>query len=108
GLTLAGADAGNYTVNSTATTTADISKAQPLLTLLSSPTIIQGEVNTTLSGKLAAGTLVPPGSVGITIGSGGSAMTMSANVDASTGAFSATFGTATLPANSFGIAYSYT
>ena len=66
--------------------------ATPAFDSLAAPTITYGTVSTTLSGHLAAGTLVPPGDVAITL----DGVTEDAPIDPSSGNFAAAFSTATL------------
>ncbi len=66
--------------------------ATPVFDSLAAPTITYGTASTTLSGHLAAGTLVPPGDVAITL----DGVTEDAPIDPSSGNFAAAFSTATL------------
>jgi hypothetical protein len=81
-----------------------IGKATPSFGNLSSPAIAYGTASTTLSGKLGFGSLVPTGSVVITL----NGVTQSALIQPD-GSFSSSFATAQLaPANPpYTIAYSY-
>jgi hypothetical protein len=94
----------NY-ITATATATIAIAKATPVFSGLSGPTINAGATPTGLSGTLKAGTLIPPGSVSITL----NGVTQSAAITSETGAFSSSFATGALtPANSpYTIIYSY-
>ena len=80
--------------------------ATPVFSDLSSPTIVYGATQTTLSGHLnGVGTLVPSGSVSITL----DGVTEAAAIDSSTGNFSTSFSTAMLGASStpYTITYAY-
>jgi hypothetical protein len=81
-----------------------IVKATPVLSNLSSPTITVGAGTASLSGNIAAGALVPPGSVAITL----NGVTQNAAIQPD-GSFSASFNTAALvPASpAYTIQYSY-
>jgi hypothetical protein len=81
-----------------------ITKATPLFSNLSSPTVDCGTATVTLSGKLTLGALVPTGSVAITLNS----VTQNAAIQPD-GSFSANFPTSSLiPANSpYGVTFSY-
>jgi hypothetical protein len=85
--------------------TISINQATPAFSSPSSPTIILGTNSVTLSGKIAAGLLVPPGSVSITLNS----VTQTAAIRSADGSFSSTFATGSLPVSAAGyaIAYSY-
>ncbi|HEV7920766.1 MAG TPA: carboxypeptidase regulatory-like domain-containing protein [Thermoanaerobaculia bacterium] len=94
-------DTANYN-SVTATRTITVNKATPVFSNLSAPTIVVGTASTTLSGKLLAGTLVPPGSVTITVNS----VTQTATIQAD-GSFSATFTTTALVVGTYTINFSY-
>ena len=66
--------------------------APPTFRGLSAPTPTYGTPSTTLSGQIAAGTVIPTGDVSITL----DGVTQSAAIDQTTGDFSSTFTTATL------------
>jgi hypothetical protein len=83
GISISGTDAGNYTVNATAAAAADITKATPLFSDLSSPTIPAGQATTTISGKISASGIFPAGNVTISVVSAG---TQSAAITARTAA----------------------
>jgi hypothetical protein len=89
----------------TATVSVDVAPAMPAFDSLSAPTITYGTAATTLSGHLAAGMVVPPGSVAITL----NGVTESAPIDPAKGSFSASFPTAALNASSspYSITYAY-
>ena len=80
----------------------NVLKATPSFSNLSSPTIINGTATTNLSGKISFGTLIPTGSVGINLNS----VIQNAPIQAG-GNFSSAFGTGSLAAGSYNIAYSY-
>jgi hypothetical protein len=107
-------NAGTYAVTASFPGTADynavtdtsrqviIDQATPAFSGLSGPTIILGTPSMPLSGTISAGPLVPSGSVSITA----NAATQHAAIGAG-GSFSSTFSTASLPAGSYTITYSY-
>jgi hypothetical protein len=76
---------------STGTLTLVVTKATPVFSDLLSPTIIIGTASVTFTGKLAAGALIPTGTVAITL----NGVTQNATISA-TGTFSATFSTGSL------------
>jgi hypothetical protein len=80
----------------------NVLKATPSFSNLSSPTIVTGTASTNLSGKITFGSLIPTGSVGITLNS----VTQNAAIQAG-GNFSSAFATGSLAAGSYNIAYSY-
>lgn len=81
-----------------------ITKATAEFSNLSSPSIVIGATNTTLSGNLTLGTLVPTGSVAITL----NGVTQNATIQ-SDGSFSSSFATGSLTpvAGGYAISYSY-
>jgi hypothetical protein len=79
-----------------------IDQATPVFSGLSGPTIIIGTPSTPLAGTLKLGSLVPTGSVSITF----NGVTQNPAIVAG-GNLSATFATASLPAGSYTITYSY-
>ncbi|HKO58750.1 MAG TPA: Ig-like domain-containing protein, partial [Thermoanaerobaculia bacterium] len=94
-------DTANYN-NVSATRNIEVQKATPVFTNLSAPTIIVATASTTISGKLTAGSLVPPGSVSITIN--GVSQTAAIQAD---GTFSSTFNTGSLAVGGYTISFSY-
>jgi len=80
----------NYNA-ATASVTVIVGPASGAFSNLSAPTILVGTPSTTISGKISSGSLIPPGSVTITIAS----VSLSAPI-AADGTFSATFNTASL------------
>jgi len=103
GITISGPDAGNYNlVNDTASTTADILRATPAFSLVPPPVLVAGAPTATLSGTIRAGSLVPPGSVMITI----NGVSRNAMIDTD-GSFSVAFPTAALGAGGYTIDYFY-
>ena len=76
---------------STGTKTVVVSKATPVFSNLTSPTVIIGTASKTLTGKLTAGALVPTGTVAITL----NGVTQNATI-AADGSFSASFNTSAL------------
>jgi fibronectin type 3 domain-containing protein len=80
-------------------------RATPLFAGLNSTSIVYGASTTTLSGSIAAGTLIPPGNVTIMI----NGSSTNAAINATTGAFSANFDTHAIPtsATAYTITYSY-
>jgi hypothetical protein len=80
----------------------NVSKATPSFSNLSSPLITYGTATTNLSGKLSFGSLIPTGSVAITLNS----VTQNAAIQAG-GNFSSAFATGSLAAGSYSISYSY-
>lgn len=83
-------------------TTVTVNKATPAFSQLSSSTIIAGTAAVTLSGKISLGSLIPTGSVTITL----NAVSKSVAVNAD-GTFSAQFAAGTLGAGAYPISYSY-
>jgi hypothetical protein len=77
----------------------------PVFDTLSAPTITYGTASTTLSGHIAAGSLIPPGNVAITVNN----VTASPAIDPSTGNFSAAFNTEALGASGspYTVGYAY-
>jgi hypothetical protein len=67
-----------------------IAKATPSFGALSAPGVTYGATTATISGTLKSGSLAAAGSVGVTVNGTGGALTASAAIDATTGAFSAT------------------
>ena len=95
----------NHAGSSAAAASIIIGKASPTFTGLSSPMITLGTASTTLSGNIKAGSLVPPGTVTISVNN----LTQVASINSATGAFSATFATGSFPVSSgYTISYSYT
>jgi hypothetical protein len=99
-----GGDANHFGSNAAAVTIT-INAASPVFSGLSSPTITLATASTTLSGTIKAGTLIPPGSVTITL----NGITQAAAINPATGSFSSTFNTAAFPVSVAGypISYSY-
>ncbi len=104
--------AGSYNVVATVTTpnysgsatgTLTISKVTPAFSSLSAPSINQGTTPTTLSGAIKSGTLVPSGSVSITL----NGVTQNAAINGSSGNFSSSFATGSLSAGSSPYTISY-
>jgi hypothetical protein len=89
----------------TVTTQINVAPATPVFDSLAAPTLTYGTASTTLGGHLAAGMLMPPGNVTITL----NGTTESAPIDPATGDFSASFLTSTLGAASspYTIGYAY-
>jgi probable HAF family extracellular repeat protein len=85
----------------------DVAKATTALSDLSSLTIAFGTSQTTLSGKITAGALIPPGSVLITMNNGSTPITLPAAIQGD-GSFAANFSTASLNVSSIPYAVSYT
>ena len=77
--------------------------ASPAFSGLASPSIGLGGSPTLLSGFLAAGSLIPPGSVDITV----NAVTQSAAIDPATGFFGASFDTSAYAAGAYPIDYAF-
>jgi hypothetical protein len=80
----------------------NVLKATPSFSNLSSPLITYGTPSTNLSGKLSFGSLIPTGSVAITLNS----VTQNAAIQ-SGGNFSSSFATGSLAPAAYTIAYSY-
>jgi len=80
----------------------NVLKAAPVFSNLSSPLITYGTGSTNLSGKLSFGSLIPTGSVAITLNS----VIQSAVIQAG-GNFSSAFATGSLAPGSYSIAYYY-
>jgi hypothetical protein len=94
---------GNNYLPATATATIDIAKATPVFSGLSAPTILAGATPTALGGTISAGSLIPAGTVSITL----NGQTQSATILA-TGAFSSSFLTGALTAAApYTITYTY-
>ncbi len=85
--------------------TLTIEPASSSFASLASPTILSGTPSTVLSGQIATGILIPPGSVMITLGG----QTEEAAINPQTGDFSAAFSTAALGAGGspYEVAYAY-
>jgi virginiamycin B lyase len=81
------------------------SSVTPAFDSLAGPTITYGTASVTLSGHIAAGSAVPPGSEDVTL----NGVTQHAAIDPATGNFSATFSTSTLPVTGspYTITYAY-
>jgi hypothetical protein len=81
------------------------SRATPQFSSVTSATVVYGTATTTLSGTITAGNLVPNGFVTMNVGS----LYQTANIDPSTGNFSASFPTQTLlvAPSPYTINYSY-
>jgi hypothetical protein len=88
------------------TVTINVAPGIPLFDSLSAPTIAFGTASTTLSGHIAAGVVIPPGNVAISL----NGVTESAPIDPAQGTFSASFPTAALgtSASPYTIGYAYT
>jgi len=82
--------------------TLNAAKADPVFTNLSSPSIIIGTGLTTITGKISLGSLIPTGSVDITV----NGVTQSAAI-AANGGFSSTFNTSALVPPGYTITFSY-
>lgn len=79
-----------------------VDNATPVFSLLRSPTIIVGTNSTTLSGTISLESLVPTGSVTITLNSVGKSVSINSD-----GTFSALFATEALGVGAYPISYSY-
>ena len=90
---------------STGTGSFTITRATPAFSGLSGPTVNIGAAPVVLGGTLKAGSLVPSGSVSITL----NAVTQMAAIDPATGAFSSSFATTALTqaGSPYAITYSY-
>jgi hypothetical protein len=97
-------DTSNYN-NASARVPINVLKATAGFSGLSSPVITYGTPSTTLSGKISAGSLIPTGSVSITL----NGVTRSAAISSGDGSFSAVFATGSLgvPASPYSISYGY-
>ena len=82
--------------------TINVLKATPTFSNLSSPTIVTGTPNTSLSGQISFGSLIPTGNVAITLNS----VTQNGAIQAG-GNFSSNFATGSSAVGSYSIAYSY-
>ena len=91
-----------YTDSTSAPYNVVVNKATPVFSNLSSPTIVIGTASTTITGKISAGTLIPPGTVSITI----NGVTQSATIQAD-GTFSSTFNTSALVPPGYTISFTY-
>jgi len=91
--------------------TVTVSKATPVFSALASQTITFGTATQLFTGKLAtaSGTLIPTGTVTVTLGTGGAPTSQTPTL-AADGTFSATFSTAALNASTtpYPLAYSFT
>jgi hypothetical protein len=87
---------------STGSATVTVAKATPVLSNLSSPTIRRRTATTTLSGKVLFGSLIPTGSLKITLNGVSKTVTVAAN-----GTFSGSFSTTSLAVSSYTISYLY-
>ncbi len=94
-------DSTNYNPTSK-TVMIKVLKATPAFSILSSPVITYGTASTNLSGKISFGSLIPSGSVAITL----NGVTQNTAIQAG-GNFSSSFATGSLAAGSDNIAYSY-
>jgi len=94
-------DATNYNATSK-NVQINVLKATPSFSNLSSPAIAYGTPSTNLSGKITFGSLIPTGSVAITL----NGVTQNAAIQ-SGGNFSSSFATGSLAAGSYNITYSY-
>src|SRR5208283_6151886 len=82
----------NFKTSTSAAANLTVDPAPTLFTTLASPTIDAGDGSTSLWGEIAAGSLIPTGSVAITI----NGVTEPATIHPVTGDFSASFPTAAL------------
>jgi subtilisin-like proprotein convertase family protein len=87
---------------SSATASLVVSKGVPTFTA-TSPSVAAGQTPVVLSGTLKAGSAVPTGSVSITL----DGVTQTATPNPSSGAFSSTFATGTLPAGAHPVTLAY-
>ncbi|HVR41660.1 MAG TPA: carboxypeptidase regulatory-like domain-containing protein [Thermoanaerobaculia bacterium] len=101
-LTAGTPDSANYLAGTSNTVSHLVNKATPVFTDLSSPTIVLGTPTTVISGNITYGSLIPTGSVTITV----NAVSYSAAI-AVDGSFSATVNTSTLTPTSAGYAISF-
>ena len=101
-LTVAAAETANY-LPAQRSVSLTVLKASPAFADLSAPKIVVGTASVTVSGTIKAGTLVPPGSVTITVGSSSASATIEAD-----GSFSATLATTTLQPVATGHPISFT
>ena len=101
GTSTAPTDAGSYIIaasitsvgyTGTANDTLNIAKVSPVFTNLSSPTINQGAASAVLGGNLQSSSLIPTGTISITL----NGLILSAPINAATGDFSSIFDTSTL------------
>ncbi len=83
----------------------NITTVTPAFTNLSSPSITYGTPSTTLSGTISSGSLIPSGSVSITL----NGVTQTAAINSTTGNFSSSFTTSSLTVTNspYTITYSY-
>ncbi|MBN1190955.1 MAG: VCBS repeat-containing protein [Dehalococcoidales bacterium] len=104
GLTIQGAEAGNYSVTQP-TATADITPAAPVFSNLGHPAIQAGTLFTTLGGTISCNSLYPTGDVIIIL----NGVTQPAPVNALNGNFSSVFYTMELsvPGSPYSISYGY-
>lgn len=100
-LSVNAAETVNYN-SANASVSITVLKATPVFSNLSSPTIVVGTASTVVSGKIASGTFVPPGSVTITVNGVAVNATIQANQT-----FSASVATAALPIGTHPIAFAY-
>jgi hypothetical protein len=80
-----------------------ITRATPAFSGLSAPTVSAGAVSTSLTGTVALGTMIPTGSVNVTL----NGVTVAAAITPVTGAFSASFATGSLATGAYTVTYAY-
>lgn len=100
-LSVTAAATTNYNA-ATATVELVVLKVTPVFSDLSAPTIIIGTASTTISGKIAADALIPPGNVVITLN--GTSQNAAIGAD---GSFSASFATGALGTAIYPVTFAY-
>jgi hypothetical protein len=85
------------------TLTQVVIQAMPIFSLVAPPTVIDGTSNTQITGAIAAGSVIPSGSVAVTV----NGVSQTAAINPSDGTFAVTLPTASLGTGSYTIGYSY-
>ena len=104
-LTASYATQGNFAASS-ATGTLSVAKAAPSFSNISSPTIAAGTIQTTLRGKISAGTAIPAGS-SVSVAFGGLSPTNAPVKVQTDGSFIATFTTTSLGVGGYQVTYAF-
>jgi hypothetical protein len=92
----------NCVISGKAAEPVTITKAVPGFSQLTNSTILIHTPSTTVTGKISAGSLIPPGSVTVTL----HGVTQSATIK-SNGTFTTTFATGNLPVGMYSVKYAY-
>ena len=102
-ITYAYAGDSNFIAVSNTANSLTVSKATPVFSGLSAPTIIFGDSPTALAGTIKLGSLVPTGTVAITV----NGVTQNPTITLGTGAFTFNFSTGSFTAGTYQITYAY-